>query len=166
MAEIVGFAASTITLLATAYDTFQTLYNILEGIQNASKCINSLRQDIHDVCHMLGNLQSLLNDEETSHGVSRSLTSESLTKILNCYLRSANNLGNMVSEFKSGETGEKLGLWRSGMWVVKRRVVEGYRRDLREQKMTLCLALAVANWYLSSERKVIIVAYNCQVKHK
>ena len=146
MADIVGFATSTITLLATACDAYQTLHGVLEGMRNASKCIDSLRQDVDNVCIVLGALRSLLEDEETSNGVSQSLTSESLTKILNHCLRSANDVRDMISDFTPHKKGQKLSRWRSGMWVVKRRVVEGYRRDLHEQKMTLSMALAVASW--------------------
>lgn len=146
MAEIVGFTASTISLLATAYHAYQTLYSVLEGIKHAPKCIRSLGQDIDDVCIILGALQGLLEDEEMSDGVSQSLASESLTKILNHCMRSATELGDMLKDFTRGETGEKLSRWRRGMWVLRKPVVEGYRRDLHEQKMTLSMALAVASW--------------------
>lgn len=82
MADAIGLSASLITLVATAYNSCQTLYNLSLGIRGAPRQIQAVTQDFEDYYLVSGTLQSLLLDSEFQFKASHVSTSKNLVKIL------------------------------------------------------------------------------------
>lgn len=70
-AEAVGLASSLIILVATAYSSCQKLDSTFAGARNAPKHIKALSGNWKNFYLVLGTLQALFDEEDSSPGVIR-----------------------------------------------------------------------------------------------
>ena len=149
MAEAVGFASGVITLVATAYTSCQVTYNAIRSIQDAPKHISILVSDLEDFYLVLGTLQALLNDEETSQGVTQPATSSNLSKVVTDCIAVFNGISCIVNEYqdlsKAPKSKSASRTWRRVRWTFKEKEIERMKRNLVACKVTLNMAVSVAN---------------------
>ena len=145
MADAIGLTASLITLVATAYGSCRTLYNLSSGICNAPRHIRAVSQDLEDYCLVLGTLQSLLSDHDYHFTGSRASTSKDLAMVLQNSLAVFKDLNTILGSYKkSGVLScvDKRARWR---WHFKEKEIEALRTSLNAQKLTMNTAISVAN---------------------
>jgi ABC-type hemin transport system substrate-binding protein len=82
MAEGMDLASAIITLTSAAYASCQILSSTFDEIRNAPKRISALASDLEDLYLVLGTLQALVSDEDTSAGVIQPTSFTNLTKVL------------------------------------------------------------------------------------
>lgn len=145
MAETVGLASAVIGL-GTLAKSCQGLYNVISRIKKASKHIDLLSRDLKDLCIILDTLQALFNDNEFLVGSLASLSRfEDLEPVRDICMSILNDIRTMVDGYKSQGTSADLGTWKRLQWTFKEKEIEGYRKDLVTHKMTLNIAISVAN---------------------
>ncbi|MCJ1266405.1 Ubiquitin [Lobaria immixta] len=151
MAEIVALASAVISLGNVTYNSCKVLLDTISGIKNAPKHIHVLLNDLEDLCLVLDTLQALFNDDEFSVGSSpsdpRSATFHNLATVLKNCLTIFGDIQAIVQNYRSQGTLIDLGIWKNFKWTFKEKEMEGYRRDLVNHKMTLNIAISVANMY-------------------
>lgn len=149
MAETVALASAVISLGNVTYNSCKVLLDTISGIKNAPKHIHVLLSDLEDLCLVLDTLQALFNDDEFSVGSSpsdpRSATFHNLATVLKNCLTIFGDIQAIVQNYRSQGTLSDLGTWKSFKWTFKEKEMEGYRRDLVNHKMTLNIAISVAN---------------------
>jgi hypothetical protein len=65
MAEVIGVASGLLTLIAFAYKSSKSLYDLIHDIQNSPKSIRQLREELGDVGAVLQSLeQTVSNDDD------------------------------------------------------------------------------------------------------
>jgi hypothetical protein len=65
MAEVIGVASGLLTLVAFAYKSSKSLYDLIHDIQNSPKSIRQLRDELGDVGAVLQSLeQTVSNDDD------------------------------------------------------------------------------------------------------
>jgi len=76
MAEAIGLTASIIAIAGLAYQSSKTLYELLDGIQNAPKTLQGLSEDLSAISHLLKSITSAMedsSDDSFSNGVKKCL---------------------------------------------------------------------------------------------
>ncbi|KAJ6008190.1 hypothetical protein N7540_012166 [Penicillium herquei] len=76
MAEAAGLTASIIGIVTLAYQSSKTLYELIDGILNASKHLQDLNEEVTAITQVLASLKSAVegtSDDELSDGVKSSL---------------------------------------------------------------------------------------------
>lgn len=142
MAEAVGLASAVITLAKSC----QGLYNAISRIKKAPKHIDLLSRDLKDLDLILDTLQALFKDDEFSVGSPASLSQfENLAPVLQNCSSIFSGIQTIVDGYKSQGTSADLGTWKRLQWTFKEKEIEGYRKDLVTHKMTLNIAISVAN---------------------
>lgn len=145
MADAIGLTASLVTLVATVYNSCQTLYNLSSGIRDAPRHIQILAQDLEDYYHVLGSLQSLLSDEDFQLKASHVSTSKDLARVLESSLAVFKDLNTILGTYKVFGSSLSIGKRARWRWNFKEKEVEDLRRSLNAQKLTLNTAISVAN---------------------
>lgn len=149
MAEAIALASAVISLGTLAYKSCQGLYDVTSRIKKAPKHIHLLLSDLEDLCLVLDTLQALFNDDEFSVGSSESIprfaTFKNLATVLENCLSIFSDIRTIVQDYKSQGTSADFGTWKRLQWTFKEKVIEGYRKDLVTHKMTLNIAISVAN---------------------
>lgn len=144
-AEAVGLASALASLVATAYSSCQKVDTTFEGARNAPKHIKALSSDLEDFYLVLGTLQALLDDEESSPGVIRQATSLDLCKVLENCIAIFKNIRIVISEYQIHHKRSEPGTWQRLKWTFRESEISGFRRDLTGCKATLNMAISMAN---------------------
>ena len=145
MAEVIGLASGIATLVAATCTSCQTLSNAIDGIKNAPKHAAIIGNDLKDFYRVLGTLQALLDDEESAAGVVQSATSENLSRVLESSMSIFADINGLIGDFSSRGSSTEVKLWRRVRWTFKEKEVGELRRNLTAHKITLNLAISVAN---------------------
>lgn len=83
--KAVDLASALAFLVATAYSFCPKVDSAFKGAQNAPKHIKAFSRDVEEFYLVLGTLQALLDDENSSPGIIRQATSLNIFKMLdNC----------------------------------------------------------------------------------
>ena len=149
-AEAVGLASALASLVATAYSSCQKVHSTFQGAQNAPKHIKALSSDLEDFYLVLGTLQALLNDEDSSPGVIRQATSLNLSKVLNSCIAIFKNIRIIASEYQIHHKRSEPGTWQRLKWTFRESEISGFRRDLTGCKATLNMSISMANLLVSA----------------
>jgi hypothetical protein len=76
MADPVGMTASIIAIAGLAYQSGKTLYELLNGIQNAPRTLQALNEDLSAIQQLLKSIKSAMEDSSDnsfSNGVKKCL---------------------------------------------------------------------------------------------
>ena len=145
MAEAIGLTASLTTLVATAYSSCQTLYNLASGIRNAPGHIRDVSQDLEDYYLVLGTLQSLLTDQDYHSNASHVSTSKALAKVLENSLGVFKDLNSILGTYKEHGCLSNVGTRARWKYNFKEKQIEALRTSLNAQKLTMNTAISVTN---------------------
>ena len=161
MAEVIGLASGIATLIAATYTSCQTLSNTIDGIKSAPKYVGVIGKDLQDFYRILGTLQALLDDGESTAGIVQSATSENLSRVLENSISIFADINKIVSDFSSHGSSTEVKLWRRIRWTFKDKEVGELRRNLTAHKITLNLAISVANLSVFLERSSVGTWLTC-----
>ncbi|KAM0424752.1 hypothetical protein ACHAPT_010062 [Fusarium lateritium] len=147
MAESVGLAASLITLLGTAYKLSKSIYGTVDSISAAPTHIRAVSSDAKAMFSVLGTLSSYLNDEDNAMGVLHRVVAADLGDVLTNSISVLKELQILVGEFVKGENtgGQSIGKWKSIRLHFQEAEVKQWREQLVAHKITLSVAIAMAN---------------------
>ncbi|KAF4441586.1 hypothetical protein F53441_11990 [Fusarium austroafricanum] len=150
MAEAVGLAASLIGLLTTAYKLSRTIYGAVDSISSAPVHIKAVSSDTKAMFSVLGTLSSYLDDEDNAMGVLHRVVAADLGEVLTNSISVLKELHILVGEFiKCESRGQNVGKWNSLRLHFKETEVKQWREQLVAHKITLSVAISMAN--LSTE---------------
>lgn len=146
MAEPVGLAASLISLLGTAYTLSKATYRAIDSIRAAPTHIKAISSDIKAMFSVLATLSSYLNDEDNAVGVLHRVVAADLGDVLTNSVSVLKELQILVGEFIKGESSrQNLGRWMRIRLHFKEAEVKQWREQLVAHKITLNVAIALAN---------------------
>ena len=144
-AEAVGLASSLTNLVATAYSSCQKLDSTFEGARNAPKHIKALSSDLEDFYLVLGTLQALIDDDESSSSVIRQASSLNLCNVLENCISIFKNIRIVASEYQIHHKRSEPGAWHRLKWTFREPDIDGFRKDLMGCKATLNTTISVAS---------------------
>lgn len=131
MPNAIGLTASLFTRVATAYDSYQTLYKLSSGIRSAPRHIQIVLQDLEDYYLVSETLQSLLLEDGFQFKASPiRATSESLIRVLESSIAVFEDLSTIIATYQECGTLEEI---------------EDLRRAMNAQKLTLITAISATN---------------------
>ena len=148
MAASAGLTAAIITFVKTAISSCQELYNVCKGVRNAPKHIATISSDLEHFYLVLGTIESLLDDEELSAGMVQQQQAQSvnLCKVLEDCMSVFKDFTTIIHEYQAHDKDSAPGAWQRLKWTFKEQEVKGLKKQLVDRKITLSLALNVANW--------------------
>jgi len=145
MAEAIGVASSVISLASTAYKTCQTLHNAVDCFRGAHHQILTLSSELEGFYLVLGTLQAVLQDEVSSAAAVEQVMSDGLSRTLKGSMEIFKEITAVIGTFKAPEPKAPPGAWRKAKWTFKEKTIADLRKELLERKMTLNIAICVAN---------------------
>ena len=145
MAEAIGAASSVITLVITAYQSCKTLYDTLSTLRNAPKHIRYISCDLEDFYLVLGTIQAIADDKDSAQGILQPMTSENLIGVLKNSLVVFSDISAIVNSYTIQGNSVSSSKWQRLKWSFKEKDVEDLRKTLLAHKMTLNMAISVAN---------------------
>ena len=145
MAEIVGIASGIVTLVSAAYKTCGTLHKTLEGCRSAHAGIRALASDLEGFYLVLGTLRGVLEDEISSAAAAEAVMSGSVSKVLDQSMELFKEISTLVGTFNCSEHKFAQEVWLKVLWNFQQKKLAAYRSQLMECKLTLNIAIAVAN---------------------
>lgn len=145
MAEAIGAAASVITLVTTVYQSCKTLHDTLGAIRNAPRHIYYILSDLEDFYRVLGTIQAILDDEDSAQGILQPPSSHNLTKVLKNSLVVFSDISALLKSYSKQGNAVNASTWQRMEWTFKEKDVEDLRKTLLAHKMTLNMAISVAN---------------------
>ena len=145
MAEALGLTTAIITVVKTAYSSCQELYSAFNGVRNAPKHIATISNDLQDFYLVLGTVQTLLDDEEFSAGIVQQAQSSNLCKVLDDCILVFKDFNAIICEYQAHDNGSATGTWQCLKWIFKESEIKGLQHHLVACKITLNLAISMAN---------------------
>lgn len=139
-------AASAIApLVIKAFTLSQQVYTTIRQITNAPKHIKAISNDLEDFYIVLGTLKGYLEDEDLSQGVLHPSTSDSLESVLENSVKIFTELNGMMLEYRARGGFGDISKWRSIKYTFMTTEVESMRAHLAAHKLTLNMAISLAN---------------------
>lgn len=142
MADAVALAASLITLVTSAYNSCQRVYEVSSSIINAPSHISTISTDLGDFYLVLASLQTLLNEDSFTQRASYLNTSKDLNEALKSSMRVFADLSSILGMYK--KPGSRFPVAYRFRWTFKEKEVEDLRKSLNAKKLTLNTAISVA----------------------
>lgn len=100
---------------------------------------------LHDFYLVLGTIQAILDDDDSAKGILQPATSETLQKVLKSSLAVFADISALIKPYSHQVNKVDASKWGRLKWTFKEKDVEDLRRTLLAHKMTLNMAIAVAN---------------------
>jgi hypothetical protein len=145
MAEPITIAATITTLVTKAFSISQQVYNQTQLIRNAPQFIKAITNDLEDFYSILGTLMGYLEDEELSAGLIHSASRTNIDSALENCLSIFTRINIAIKSFEArGRTGA-IGSWHKIKYSFMKDEIEGLGRELCAYKMTLNMAISLAN---------------------
>ncbi|KAL8828279.1 MAG: hypothetical protein Q9191_002674 [Dirinaria sp. TL-2023a] len=147
MADAIGLSSALIALAATAYKSCQTLHNAIDGFRSAHEQILTLSSDLEGFYLVLGTLQTVLQDEASSGAMVERVMSEGLSKALRDSMDVFKKISAVVGKYQAPDSTSPPGTLQKAKWTFDEKKLADLRRELSECKVTLNIAISVANEY-------------------
>ena len=155
MAEAVGLAASVMTLVSVAYKSCKSLIDTITRLDDAPKHVHAIANDLEDFYHLLGTLQAVLDEEDSAAGIIEPAMSGHLSQALKHCLEVLKTTNLIIAEYDDRDRSiVGLHLWKRVKWTFKEKEIDDVRKELAQCKMTLNMAVSVANWWARSRLAV------------
>ena len=145
MAEAIGLSSAILSLVTTAYSSCQKLYSTFDGVRNAPKHITVISNDLENFYIVLGTVQALLDDEDSSAGMVQYAQSKNLCKVLEDCILIFKDFETIISEYQAHSKDPAIGTWQSLKWTFKESKIKNLRSNLSDCKATLNLAISRVN---------------------
>jgi len=145
MVEPLSTAATVVALVGRALVLSQQVYSKANDISNAPKHIKAISQDLEDFYTILGTLKGYLDDDDLSSGVLHNATSENLEAVLRNSINIFMEISQVLVMYKARGGFGNISRWRRIKFSFMKDEVEGLRNNLAAHKMTLNMAISVAN---------------------
>ena len=145
MAEALGLTSSVVTLVATAYSSCQTIYNIVDGLRGAHEQLLTLSSDLISFQNVLDNLQLALQDDTTTAAAVERLMSNTLSSSLKNSLNIFQKTIAAIRSCQAKDKASRLGFWQKTKWVFIEKKIATLTHELMQCKTTLNLAICMAN---------------------
>ena len=145
MAEAIGLSSAILSLVTTAYSSCQKLYSTFDGVRNAPKHIAVISNDLEGFYLVLGTIQALLDDEESSAGIVQYAQSKNLCKVLEDCIVVFKDIEIIISEYQAHSKDPAMRTWQRLKWTFKESEIKNLRSNLSGCKATLNVAISTAN---------------------
>ncbi|KAL6716718.1 hypothetical protein ACLMJK_006286 [Lecanora helva] len=147
MAEATGAASGILALLATAYKSCKELHKVLRGMKNTPRHLHTLSKDLEDFYLVLGSIQAIIDDGQSEWGMLDSAASNSLDAVLRSSIEIFSDINTTLKPCTIKGQSMGLSAWKRLKWSFKEKEIERVRMRLLDNKMTLNMAVSVANSY-------------------
>lgn len=147
MAEAVGLSSAVLTLATAAYKSCQALHNGIDGFRSANEQMLALSSDLENFYLVLGSLQTVLQDEESAPVAVDRIMASDLSKALDGSMRIFKNLSTIVASLRRPSSSTSPGNLNKAKWALKEKSIADLRNELMQCKITLNIAICVANQY-------------------
>jgi hypothetical protein len=148
-ADPLAIATALTTLIEEAYTLAESLYGTVNSLNGAPTEIAEISTDTQDLVSILANLQSYLDDEENSARVTHRLVARNLADVLKNTISVLKELQLMVQDAINGNVGaEMTDILKALEWNFREGKVQQWRQQLYAHKMTLNLAISMANLFV------------------
>ena len=147
MAEAVGLAASILTIVSAAYKSCKALNDTIIRIDDAPKHVFAIANDLEDFYQVLGTLQTILEEGDFRARMIEPVILDQLSQVLQRCLEIFKVMTLIIAEYDHRNRSIiGLHVWKRIKWDFKEKEVEEARKELSQCKLTLNMALSVANW--------------------
>ena len=150
MAEAIGAVSAVMTLVATAYTLCKNLHDIIKRIRNTPRSLYVLSRDLEDFYLVLGTLQSILDSRESTQGMLRAVTTQSLERALQDSVGVFSDINIVVGNPTKKGNVINYPVWKRIKRTFKEKEVVNLRKMLLDHKMTLNMAISVANMFVAT----------------
>jgi Fungal N-terminal domain of STAND proteins len=146
MADPVGLTASIIAVAGLAYQSGKTLYELLNGIQNAPRTLQALNEDLSAIQHLLKSIKSAMEDSSDnsfSNGVKQCLeeAKPALTGCGKACDEFAEKIGKIMSHSDENRTSTRDRI----KLQFQEKDILAFRYRIGSYKATLKIALGLAS---------------------
>ncbi|KAH8651780.1 hypothetical protein BGZ61DRAFT_541924 [Ilyonectria robusta] len=145
MVEPLNTAATVVALVGNALVLSQQVYSKANDISNAPKHIKAISMDLEDFYTILGTLKGYLDDDDLSSGVSHHATSENLEMALKNSITIFKDISKALALYNPRDGSGKISQWRKIEFSFMKDEIEALRNSLAANKLTLNMAISVAN---------------------
>jgi Fungal N-terminal domain of STAND proteins len=145
MVEPLSTAAAVVALVGRALVLSQQVYSKANDILNAPKHIKAISIDLEDFYTILGTLKGYLDDDDLSSGVLHHATSENLESVLKNSINIFKDISRVLALYNARGGSGNISQWRKIKFSFMKDEVEALRNSLAAYKMTLNMAISVAN---------------------
>ena len=101
--------------------------------------------DLEDFYLVLGTIQAILDDKDSAQGILQPMTSENLVGVLKNSMVVFSDISAIVKSYTTQGNSVDSSRWQRLKWTFKEKDVEDLRKTLLAHKMTLNMAISVAN---------------------
>jgi hypothetical protein len=145
MPEPIAIAAAVSTIVVNGIKICLGVYTTIDEIKQAPKYLKAVSQDLKAFYSLLGTIQAYLDDEELTRGLLHEQTCGSIQEILVNCVGILRQFEDIVTEYIKAGRLPNLTRWQKVSWTWKVKDVENLRQHLSDHKMSLGLAIAMAN---------------------
>ncbi len=155
MPEALTIASGVGALVTNVYKLCFGVYQTIDGIKSAPKHLRTISQDLKAFYVVLGNLQGYLDHKDTARGVLHPATSTDLNALLHTCMTTLQDLhiiiNGFIRKFGTEQSASKrartddVTKWQSFRSSWKEGEIRTLRTHLADHKITLNIAIAVAN---------------------
>jgi len=145
MVEPLSTAATVLALVGRALVLSQQVYSKANGISNAPKHIKAISVDLEDFYTILGTLKGYLEDDDFSSGVLHGAAAENLESVLRNSINIFMEISRVLALYKARGGYGNISQWRKIKFSFMKDDVDALRNHLAAHKMTLNMAISVAN---------------------
>ncbi len=145
MAEAIGLSSAVLTLASAAYKSCQTLHNAVDGVRSAHEQMLALSSDLEAFYLVLGSLQTVLQDETFAPVAVDHIMSSGLSKALDGSMEIFKKLTAIAASLRGQQNSASPGTLKKAKWMLKEKAIAELRNELMQCKITLNIAICVAN---------------------
>lgn len=145
MPEPIAIAAAVSTIVANGIKICLGVYTTVDGIKKAPKHLKAVSLDLKSFYSLLGTIQTYLDDEELTHGLLHEQTCGSIQEVLTNCVSILQEFEKIVAGYVNAGRPFNVGRWQKVSWTWKFSDVENLREHLSHHKLTLSLAISMAN---------------------
>ncbi|KAG4271268.1 hypothetical protein FPRO04_11191 [Fusarium proliferatum] len=153
-AEVVGLAASVITIADVAYKSSKRLYELIDGFQTASKTLSDLHTDLSSLEQLLQSLKNVLGntDDESLSDEMRKCLQHLKPSMVACY-EVCDDFSAKVMQITSHSTENHVS-WRDKLQLqFEEKGIQAFQFRLTAHKTTINIVLGLVNIASSDQNR-------------
>src|SRR5271170_2943417 len=133
---------------AVALHSARHVNNFIDGIQGAPRAVSALSKDLQALKNVLETLNTLVNQVHLSGGTARTDFIPLLKPPLENCTTALESILLAVKPYTKPSGESKKSRWRGFVWTFREREVLMLQKTLMDYKMSLDIAISVANLYV------------------
>ena len=148
MPEPISIASGVSALVTNGIKLCLGISAAIDNLKSAPKHVRVIATDLRSLYSILGTIQTYLDDEDLTKGLYNTSKSacDNLQQILSNVVDILRTFETVINGYIKLGQASRLAGWNRTQWLWKEKEVERLRNHLSDHKMTLNIAIAMANW--------------------